>query len=199
MSLENVEKAVLAEAEAEAARILAEARASLDGKLADARREVERRFESRHKREMARLQSEHNRELSRARTDARLAVLKEKNRIIEEAFAAALERADELPKDAFLKLAAGWLASVPDEISGRIVASERERSYLAGEFLEKVNASRSGKLELSDEPGPAGGGMVVRSEKFKFDFSWAERLDDRKGSLAPEVAGIIFGDGEEAG
>ncbi len=194
MGLENVEKAVLAEAEAEAERIGVEARASLDEKLAVARREVEDRFEGREKRGMARLQSEHNRDLSRARTEAKLAVLKEKNRIIEGAFAGALERLGELPQEKFLALAEKWLGEVPENLEGRVACGERERGYLSGDFINKVNSGRSGKLEVSDEPGPAGGGLVVRAEKFEFDFSWAGSLSDRKGALAPDVAAVLFGE-----
>ena len=194
MGLENVEKAVLAEAEAE--RIRVEARAGLDEKLAAARRELEDRFEARERRGMARLQSEHNRELSRARTEARLAVLKEKNRVIEKTFGAALGKLGELSEERFLELAEKWLAGVPGDLDGRIVCGERERGYLSGGFMDKVNAPRSGRLEVSDEPGPAGGGLVVRAEKFEFDFSWAGRLADRKGALAPDVAATLF---EETG
>jgi V/A-type H+/Na+-transporting ATPase subunit E len=193
MGLENVEKAVLAEARAEAEEIAAEARSSLNERVAAAGREMDERFEARHKREMARLQSEHNRELSRARTDARLAVLKEKNAVIEKAFAGALEKLAELPEEKFLALAGKWLREVPADLEGRIATGERERAMLSGAFIEKINAGRSGKLTLSDEAGPVGGGLVVRAEKFEFDFSWAGRLADRKGALAPEVAAILFG------
>jgi len=193
VSLENVERAVLAEAEKQAAAIVGDAHGRLEDRLDAEEREVAERFEARRRRELARLGSEHNRELSRARTEARLEVLKEKNRLIEQAFAGALERLAELPKDQFLKLAGKWLAEVPAELAGRIAAGERERGFLSGAFLKKVNAGREGKLELSDEPGPAGGGLVVRAERFEFDFSWAGRLADRKGALAPEVAAILFG------
>ena len=71
--------------------------------------------------------------------------------------------------------------------------SLRERKMLAGKFIENVNAERTGKLVISDEAGPVGGGLVVRAEKFEFDFSWAGRMADRKGALAPEVAAILFG------
>lgn len=199
MGFQNVEKSVLAEARAEANRLVAEARAKLDERLAAERRELEERFAGRRRRELARLEAEHNRELSRARTEARLKVLKEKNRLVEEVFAEALRRAGELPKAEFLKLAEKWLAGVPPELAGRIVAGERERSHLAGAFLKKVNAKRSGKLELSDEPAPEGGGMIVRAERFEFDFSWAGRLADRKGVLAPEVAAALFAEGEKQG
>jgi hypothetical protein len=83
---------------------------------------------------------------------------------------------------------------VPAELAGSIVAGERERGFLAGSFLKKINASRKGKLKLSDEPGPAGGGLIVRAEKFEFDFTWAGRISDRKGALAPDVAAALFGD-----
>ncbi len=195
MGLENVEKAVLAEAEKEAAVIVGEAHGRLEDKLAAEEREVAERFEAHRKRELARLEAEHNRELSRARTEARLAVLTEKNRLIEQAFAGALEGLAELSEEKFLSLAEAWLAEVPSELVGRIAVGERERGLLSGAFLEKINAGRQGKLELSDEPGPAGGGLVVRAERFEFDFSWAGRLADRKGALSPEVAAILFGEG----
>ena len=102
-----------------------------------------------------------------------------------------------MPGPQFLKLAGKWLAEVPPELSGEIVAGKRERSYIEGAFLKKVNAGRTGKLTLSDGPGPEGGGLVVRAGKFEFDFSWAGRLADRKGALAPEVAALLFGGGKE--
>ena len=199
MGLENVEKAVLAEAEKEAAAIVAEARGGLEAKVAVEKREIEERFEARRRRDMARLEAEHNREISAARTEARLAVLSEKNRLIEAVFAKALEKLAELPPAEFLELAAAWLAEVPPDLPGRIAAGPNEKKHLSGAFLQKINAGRTGKLELSDEPGPEFGGIVVRAEKFEFDFSWAGRLADHKGSLAPEVAAALFGEGGDEG
>ncbi len=192
MGLENVEKAVLEEARAEAERIVAEARSRLAERLEIEKRDVEKRFAERRRHGLARLDSEHHRELSRARTDARLEVLKRKNAMVESAFEEALRMLSELPAEKFLELAAGWLSQVPDDLSGRISAGERERAAMAGDFLEKINAGRRGKLELSAEEAPEGGGLIVRSERFEFDFSWAERMDDRRGTLAPEVAAVLF-------
>jgi V/A-type H+-transporting ATPase subunit E len=192
MTLDNVEKAVLEEARAEAERLLAEARSRLGEKLAAEKREIEERFAGRRRREFSRLDSEHHRELSRARTEARLEVLKEKNRLVEEVFSRALARLAKLPAEEFLTLAGKCLAQVPPELEGSVLAGERERELLAGDFMKKVNASRKGKLKLSDEAGPPGGGIVVRTERFEFDFSWAGRLADRKGALAPNVAATLF-------
>ncbi|MHC4916449.1 MAG: V-type ATP synthase subunit E family protein [Planctomycetota bacterium] len=192
MGFENVEKAVLEEARAEAAEIVADARSRLAERLELEKRELDRQFAARRRRRLARLDSEHHRELSRARTDARLEVLKRKNAMVEAAFEEALRMLGKLPAEKFLELAAGWLAGVPGELSGKICAAERERSEMAGAFLKKVNAGRKGKLEISDEHPPEGGGLVVRAERFEFDFSWAERLDDRRGTLAPEVAAVLF-------
>jgi len=194
VGLENVEKAVLAEARAEAGKLLAEARGRLAERLAAARREIDSRFDLRRRRELAHLESEHQRELARARTAARLEVLREKNRLVERAFRGALERLAALPRERFLALAGEWLAEVPAEQPGAVLAGERERGWLAGAFLDRVNAGRTGKLELSAEPGPEGGGLVVRGEKFEFDLSWAGQLADRRGQLSPLVAAELFGD-----
>lgn len=193
MGLENVEQAVLAEVRAEAGKLLAEARARLAERLAAAGREIGSRFEQRRRRELAHLESEHNRELSRERTAARLEVLREKNRLIEEAFRGALASLAALPRERLLELAGQWLAEVPPDQPGTVLAGGRERQFLAGGFLERINAGRSGKLKLSDEPGPESGGLVVRAERFEYDFSWAGQLADRKGALAPLVAAELFG------
>ena len=192
MGLENVEKAVLEEARAEAAKIVAEARADLTERLEVEKRDMEKRFAERRRHALARLDSEHHRELSRARTDARLDVLKRKNAMVEAAFDEALRMLGDLPAEKFLELAAGWLAQVPGNLSGRICAGERERAAMSGKFLEKINGGRQGKLELSAGEDPPGGGLIVRSDRFEFDFSWAERMDDRRGTLAPEVAAVLF-------
>ncbi len=193
MGLENIEKAVLSEAEVEGQAIVAEAKSLLAERLAVAKRELEERFASRQRQQMANLESEHNRELSAARTDARLAVLKEKNRVIEEAFAGALKKLAEIPEEKFLKLAEAWLQEVPGELAGQIAAGPRERKLLEGAFLKRVNQNRKGKLTLAEGDGPVGGGIRVLADKFEFDFTWAGRMADRKGALAPDVAAIIFG------
>jgi vacuolar-type H+-ATPase subunit E/Vma4 len=193
MGLENIEKAVLSEAEAEGQGIVAEAKSLLAERLAVAKRELEERFAARKRQQMANLESEHNRELSAARTDARLAVLKEKTRVIEAAFAGALQKLAEIPEEHFLKLAKAWLQEVPSELSGQIAAGPREQKLLEGEFLKGINQGREGKLTLAQGDGPVGGGIRVLADKFEFDFTWAGRLADRKGALAPDVASIIFG------
>jgi vacuolar-type H+-ATPase subunit E/Vma4 len=193
MSLDRVEAAVMEEARAEAAGLLSAARAQLAERVAAAGREVAERFEQRRRREMARLEGEHLRKVSAARTAARLDVLREKNRLVERAFDLALEQLAALPREEFLRQAEAWLAQVPPDQPGEILAGPRERGFLEGAFLERVNSRRTGRLTLSAEPGPPGGGLVVRAERFEYDFTWRGQLADRRGALSPLVAGLLFG------
>ena len=137
--------------------------------------------------------------ISGERTAARLAVLAEKNRIVGEVLDAALARAAAVPRERFGELAAKWLAEVPAELSGEVLAGPRERELLAGGLLDRVNSGRAGKLALSDEglPGSSGGGMLVRAGRFEFDFTWAGRLAERRAALTALIAAELF-DGSQS-
>jgi vacuolar-type H+-ATPase subunit E/Vma4 len=196
VSLENVEQAVLAEAGKEAELLLAAARQKLAGRLAAEKREIDSRAESRRRRELAHLEGEQLRELSRERTAARLAVLAEKNRLVEEVFRRALAALAGLSPDRFLALAEKWLAEVPTDLAGEIIAGPRERASLAGGFLDRINAGRTGRLSLAEEtlPPASGGGLLVRAGRFEFDFTWAGRLADRRAALTGTIAAELFGE-----
>ena len=196
MGIENVEKSVLAEARKEAEELLAAARKRLAERFAAEKREIDARAEARRRRELAQVEGEHVRELARERTAARLAVLTEKNRLIEEVLKGALAKVAAMPREKFQALAAEWLAEVPADQAGEIVAGAREREFLGGGLLDRVNAGRTGRLTLSAEmlPDSAGGGMLVRAGRFEFDFTWAGRLADRRSALTAMIAGELFGE-----
>ena len=148
MTMEKVQAAVLAKAEAEAARIIDEARADGEIRLDAARAEAQAAYDAALAAARVRAERDAARELGRARQEGRLAVLAAKNAVLDSVFTRARETFRAMNDSDYRGLVGGWLKSLPGETGGRLRVNPREVARFPREFLDWVNEGRSGPGRL---------------------------------------------------
>jgi len=134
---------------------------------------------------------------------ARAKVSSERERLLEEVFDEALERARSMPRDGrYLQVLAGLLAEGVMALGGEaeVMLPAQDRSELSGrwEELERRVRELAGmqvRLELSDETISASGGAVLRSPDGRklYDATFEARLEALRESLRWEVSRMLFG------
>jgi vacuolar-type H+-ATPase subunit E/Vma4 len=195
MSFEKLEAAVIAEAEAEAAKIVDSARSETGTLLARSREEGERTFGEAARQAEAAAARETARQLGLARHEGRLEVLTAKNRVIDEVFRMAAERVNSLSDAEYLDLMAEWLKNLPVEIGGTLRVSPRDEKRFTEAFLGRVNAGRAenGRFHGVVADSRITGGFVVTGDTFTVDSTLDNRMNELRESLAGELARELFG------
>ncbi len=195
MSFERLEAAVIAEAEAESAKIVETARAEAEALLARARAEQERVFDDAVRQAETAQTRETARQTGLAGHDGRLAVLEAKNRLIDDVFRAAKERMITLPEAEYMALMAEWLKALPEEVGGTVMVNPSDEKKFTKAFLDGVNASRSvrGKFAGVASDARIAGGFAVASDTYTIDATLENRMNDLRESLAGDIARELFG------
>jgi len=195
MSFEKLEAAIIAEAEAEAAKIVESARAETETLLARSREEGERAFEESARLAEAAAARETARQVGLARHEGRLAVLLAKNRVIDGVFRIAVERMISLSDAEYLDLMAGWLKKLPAEVGGSLRVNPRDEKRFTKAFLDGVNAGRpeSGRFTGVETDSRITGGFVVTGDVYTVDSTIDNMMRELRESLAGELARELFG------
>jgi vacuolar-type H+-ATPase subunit E/Vma4 len=194
MTMEKVQAAVLAKAEADAAGIVEKARREAEARVEAARAEAQAAYEAVLAAAKARAERETARELGRARHEGRLAVLAAKNAVLDGAFARARETFRAANDWDYRGLLGGWLKSLPAETGGALRVNPREISRFPRDFVDWINEGRSGAGRFTDViPDPAvPDGVVLEGADFTVDFTVERRLARMRESLAAELSRELF-------
>jgi V/A-type H+/Na+-transporting ATPase subunit E len=195
MSFEKVEAVIIAEAEAEAKRILDKAGEEKGAVLAQNSDTCSQTFENNIHRAQAAEDAETARQLGLARHEGRLEVLHAKNSMIDEVFQIAAEKIRSLPAADYLDMLAAWLKALPAEVGGILKVSKRDYELLSGDFMKKINASRtgSGKFTAVEPDRRVEGGFIVEGADFSIDSTIASKLKELRENLSGEIARELFG------
>ncbi|HRU04643.1 MAG TPA: V-type ATP synthase subunit E family protein [Candidatus Brocadiia bacterium] len=195
MSVERVRQAVMAQAEAEAAKILAEAKAEAEARARRAREAGEAALEEAKRAAEASAAREKARQLSRVRHEGRLRVLAARNEKIDEVFRRAAEMLLALPEAEYLGVMEAWLRALPAGSGGVLRVAPKDVKRFSGAFLSKVNAARGEQGQFTGvEADPSvAGGFVVEGESFTANCTLARRLAELRESAAGDVAKELFG------
>ncbi len=191
MSLQDVEKKLMASAEEEARQIIEKAQA-------EARAELERRS--------AALRDDHQRKLAAAKADADAAVERETNSRRAEHTMKVLQAKTEVLEAVFAGVRgralagqgfdyARWLASQVRQacaqgVNGSLACSERDR--VAVERL--VRECGASHVAVSPQPGQMSGGIYLTGEGTDLDFTLDAALADLREELGISLAERLFGD-----
>jgi len=194
VALMDMEQAVLRKAQEEADAILAEA-----GQRAEARRERDSaRLREEHTRRVeamkAQLEGTLERDVGARGSEDRLKLLKVKNEIIEEVFAAAIDGIRALPDDGYARWLKKQLLRVPKTSAGKVVVNDADRETVARLLKELPEVAH---LTLSENSAPIKAGLLIEGERADLDFSVGALLGTLRESLAQEIATRLFA--EEAG
>ena len=126
-----------------------------------------------------------------AELDAKRIDLGVRQRLVGEAFDAALKQLVELAPDKYVKFA--------DKLLGQAVSTGKEvvfvgknEKHLDQRWIDGYNASHNTSLTISGEKLAIAGGFVLRNEKIDTNCSWEMLLADCRADIETEVAKRLF-------
>ena len=133
--------------------------------------------------------------LAAARMDIAKEFLVEKRRILDEVFAQARERLQNLPDDDYRKLMTKLMLGAV-ETGDEEVIIDKEETRIDQAFIEQVNSKlapgQKGNLRLADERQNLGGGFILRRGKIKNNVSLEVLLAQARKELEIELAKELF-------
>lgn len=194
MAFDNIRRAVLEAAQAEAERIRSEARETAASRRAEVeaslRAEAERKFQ-----QAARAIDETlSREQVRRRGQHHKVLLAERNAALRNVF----ERAREIIVNLHPEEASPRFARQLDEASAGqtgVVRAHRDDFPAISRAIEQVNSSRSPEARLTlaeDAPLQERGGFIYSGASFEVDRTLSTVLADLERQLAPDIATALF-------
>jgi len=126
-----------------------------------------------------------------AELDAKRIDLGVRQRLVGEAFDAALKQLVELAPDKYVKFADKLLAQAVSTGKEVVFVGKNEK-HLDQRWLDGYNASHSTSLTLSSEKLPIAGGFILRNDKIDTNCSWEMLLTDSRADIETEVVKRLF-------
>lgn len=186
MALDNINKTILAEAEAEAKRIKSES----EGNLAALSSEYRRRATQ----ELAKAAKLQERSVRQAKDQARFAakikvrnaILAEKQELVGQAFSQAVADLEALGGKERQSLIRKLVNLLPKTEGGTIRAAKADQEAV------KKEAGNLAGIRVEAEALSSGGGFVFSSDSVEIDCTFASLVAARRQDLAQEVANMLF-------
>lgn len=126
-----------------------------------------------------------------AELDAKRVDLGVRQRLVGEAFDAALKQLVELAPDKYVKFADKLLAQAVSTGKEVVFVGKNEK-HLDQRWIDGYNASHSTSLTISNEKLPIAGGFILRNEKIDTNCSWEMLLADCRADIETEVVKRLF-------
>ena len=126
-----------------------------------------------------------------AELDAKRIDLGVRQRLVGEAFDAALKQLAALAPDKYVKFADKLLAQAVSTGKEVVFVGKNEKN-LDQRWVDGYNASHGTSLTLSSEKLPIAGGFVLRNEKIDTNCSWEMLLADSRADIETEVVKRLF-------
>ena len=126
-----------------------------------------------------------------AELDAKRIDLGVRQRLVGEAFDAALKQLVELAPDKYVKFA-DKLLSQAVSTGKEVVFVGKNEKHLDQRWLDGYNASHSTSLTLSPERLPISGGFVLRNDRIDTNCSWDMLIEDARADIETEVVKRLF-------
>lgn len=201
MALDDILRKIKADAQAEAEAVLRAAHAERERVLTEARERARAVAEQIRSPGKVRAEDARRKELAMAGLEARRIVLEAKQRILDGAFEAALERLSSLPDEQYRELLAGLVAQGAQTGAEEIIVSPEDRARLGEDFPELAGrrleaGGLPGKLRYASRTRPLRGGLILASEDVDINMSFERTMATLRGSIEPEIARLLF-DGPE--
>lgn len=198
--MNGIEK-IISRINADAAAEVAEIKAASDAKCAALREEYEKRAEA----EYAQLAADgkaaagtrYDRLCGAARLQAKKDLLEEKQALIGETFAKAVDSLVALPEDEYVALCARLAAKSAFSGEEELVFSPADKASRAAAVCEKANAllAESGKkaaLTVSDKSRDICGGVILTDGKVEMNCSFELLVGALRNELSGDVAKVLF-------
>ena len=202
MALEDIIKKISEDDRSEAESILSHARAEADAIREKAqeqgkelRSEMTRKAQERAKEHASRIEV-------LAGLEQRKDVLKEKKKLIEDAFAKVEERIINLSSDEYLTFLKPLILGAVESGREEIIPSAAHRHLFTPDLVKSLNdelGPQRGHLRLSEESGGFPGGFILREGNKETNLTLESLIKAQRDNLEPSVAGILFGKNSESG
>ena len=195
--IEAILAQIRAEAEAQAGQLTAEAEQQAAGLLEEGARKAEAERAAVAAAGQARAAAA----LEKARQDAviegRRQTAAEKQKLIDRAFAEALERLLKLPEEEYAALLAGLAVSAcEDGTGGELLLSEKDRARVGAQVLAQAQKALPGaKLTLAEDCARIRGGVVVRRGAVELNCALETLVRMQAEQCAGQVARTLFREG----
>ena len=126
-----------------------------------------------------------------AELDAKRVDLGVRQKLMGEAFDAALTQMTSMAPDKYVKFADKLLAQAV--VTGdEVVFVGKNEKNLDQRWLDGYNASHNTKLTLSGERLPISGGFVLRNDRIDTNCSWEMLIADSRADIETEVVKRLF-------
>ena len=123
--------------------------------------------------------------------DAKRLDLGVRQRLVGEAFAAALKQLADLPADKYIAFANKLLAEAV-ETGSELVITGKDEKHLDAKWLESYNSAHHTQLKLANEKLNIAGGFVLRNDKIDTNCSWDMLVNSIRGDIESEVVKKLF-------
>ena len=126
-----------------------------------------------------------------AELDAKRIDLGVRQRLVGEAFDAALKQLVELAPDKYVKFADKLMAQAVSTGKEVVFVGKNEK-HLDQRWIDGYNASHGTSLTISNDKMPIAGGFVLRNDKIDTNCSWEMLLADSRADIETEVVKRLF-------
>jgi V/A-type H+-transporting ATPase subunit E len=197
MEAEQVVEKILADAKVEAEKIKSEAQekenaeqAKLDEQLSDYKKQTDIIAQKAGEDKKAHL-------LAAARMDIAKDYLAEKRKILDEVFAQARQKLQNLPDGEYCKLMTKLMLKAVETGDEEVIVDNNEKR-IDQKFIKNINRELGpgykGNLRLSGEKQNLGGGFILKRGKIKNNVSLEVLLNQARKELEIELAKKLFGE-----
>ena len=197
MEAEQVLGKILADAKAEAEKIKSKAQekenaeqAKLDEQLSDYKKQTNIIAQKAGEDKKAHL-------LAAARMNIAKDYLAEKRKILDEVFAKARQKLQNLPDAEYCKLMTKLMLKAVETGDEEVIIDKKEKridQQLINKINEQLNSNKKGNLKLSDKREDIEGGFILKRGKIKNNVSIEVLLAQARKELEIELAKKLFGE-----
>lgn len=195
---ERIIHRILEDARESAASIIAEAEKSAESIEVEAKQSGERKKEQILEQARKEADEQKRRIIGVAELEARKEMLTAKQKLISDAFAAALSELAAMDDDAYFRVIQDMLLKLSETGEETVIFSARDLARLPDSFWREVNDAllkegKKGALKPAKEAREISGGFILQSEGTEINASFDALLEMSRDDLEPEVAEVLFG------
>ena len=200
MSLSTIIQKIHAEAEASRQKILAQAHTEAERIREQASVEAEQEATEILQRADNDLVGVTQKQMAAAQLHARNQKLENRQRMLDDVYAGALERILACDDDRFTTIMRTVLLSVDEEYAGEIIPSEADAALFSEKFLTDLNAAltkqkRILRYTLSGQTAAIPRGCIIDFQEFEMNYSLENIFAGLWEPMKHEVSAQLFGDG----
>ena len=191
MSLDNIIKRILEDANTKAGELINDAEAKAKDMIAKAEAEAHARAEE--ILDNARLQSdeETKRSFVTKNLEVKKEISKEKLSLIDEAFRSSCDQLLALDNAKYLDILEKALVRLREK-EGKVLFSKKDSGRANAHFVDKVNKTYGLRLEFGGYCESTDGGFILEKDRMNIDMRFSTLLKDLREKYLFEVSKILF-------